>query len=166
MANKGLEVIEAMRLFDLDAAQISVIVQPQSLVHALVRLKDGSFYAQISKPDMKLPIQNALYYPQKPETSFGALDLRGLRLDFEPPDPKRFPLLPLAYRACAAGSLYPAAYNAANEEAAAAFLAGSLPFLRIAGVVEETLQSDFSGALSLEAVWEADRRARSIARSR
>jgi 1-deoxy-D-xylulose-5-phosphate reductoisomerase len=163
MANKGLEVIEAARLFNIDAAQIKVVVHPQSVIHSMIRFKDGTVYAQLSKPDMRLPIQNALFYPQKGEVSFGSLDFTDLTLDFESPDENKFPLLPLAYTAARLGSLYPVAYNAANEIAVDLFLRERIGFLDISRTVESVLQNDWTGELTLESIWEADSKARKLA---
>ncbi|MDR0410565.1 MAG: 1-deoxy-D-xylulose-5-phosphate reductoisomerase [Treponema sp.] len=160
MANKGLEVIEAVRLFDVDADKIEVVVHPQSIVHSMVRFKDGSIYAQMSKPDMRLPIQNALFYPEKAPITVNSLDFSALTLTFESPNMEIFPLLSLAYQAARMGGLYPAAYNAANEEAAALFLVGKVGFLDINVIVEEVLQKDWIGRLTLESVWNTDRQAR------
>ncbi|MDR0785271.1 MAG: 1-deoxy-D-xylulose-5-phosphate reductoisomerase [Treponema sp.] len=165
MANKGLEVIEAVRLFDVDADKIEVVVHPQSIVHSMIRFKDGSVYAQMSNPDMRLPIQNALFYPKKAPAAVNSLDFSALTLAFEPPNTELFPLLPLSYQAARMGGLYPAAYNAANEEAVALFLAGKIGFLGINVVVEEVLQKDWTGGLTLESVWDADKRARRAAAS-
>jgi 1-deoxy-D-xylulose-5-phosphate reductoisomerase len=165
MANKGLEVIEAVRLFGVDIDKIEVIVHPQSIVHSMIRFKDGSIYAQMSSPDMRLPIQNALFYPEKAPVIINNLDFSALTLTFEPPDTERFPLLSLGYQAAHRGGLYPAAYNAANEEAVALFLAGKVGFLDINVIVAEVLQKDWAGELTLEAVWDVDRRARDAATS-
>ncbi|MDR1215850.1 MAG: 1-deoxy-D-xylulose-5-phosphate reductoisomerase [Treponema sp.] len=163
MANKGLEVIEAVRLFGVDIDKIEVIVHPQSIVHSMIRFKDGSVYAQMSSPDMRLPIQHALFYPEKAPVTINNLDFSALTLTFEPPDTERFPLLSLAYQAAHRGGLYPAAYNAANEAAVALFLAGKIGFLDINVIVAEVLQKDWAGELTLEAVWDVDRRARDAA---
>ncbi|MDR0731998.1 MAG: 1-deoxy-D-xylulose-5-phosphate reductoisomerase, partial [Treponema sp.] len=166
MANKGLEVIEAVRLFDMKPEQVKVVIHPQSVVHSLVRVTDGALYAQLSRPDMRLPIQEALYWPKLPPSSFGVLDLPGLRLDFEEPDGKRFPMLPLAYEAARLGGLYPCAYNGANEEAVAAFFQGRTGFLDIPRIVRYVLNHDWGGELNLESIDEADRKSREIAASR
>jgi 1-deoxy-D-xylulose-5-phosphate reductoisomerase len=163
MANKGLEVIEAVRLFDVEVDKIEVIVHPQSVVHSMIRFKDGSVYAQMSNPDMRLPIQSALFYPEKAPITINSLDFSALTLTFESPDAERFPLLPLAYQAARMGGLYPAAYNAANEAAVALFLAGRVGFLDINAIVEEVLQKDWTGGLTLEAVWRVDAQARDAA---
>ncbi|MDR2792697.1 MAG: 1-deoxy-D-xylulose-5-phosphate reductoisomerase [Treponema sp.] len=160
MANKGLEVIEAVKLFNVPPDRVKVVLHPQSIVHSMVRFLDGSVYAQLSKPDMRHPIQDALFFPDKGEVSFDTLDFTSLTLEFEAPDEKKFPLLPLAYHAAKAGSLYPVAYNAANEEAVSLFLEEKICFLDIARIVEAVLQQDWTGVVTLEAVWEADKKAR------
>ncbi|MDR2135766.1 MAG: 1-deoxy-D-xylulose-5-phosphate reductoisomerase [Treponema sp.] len=166
MANKGLEVIEAVRLFDMKPEQVKVVIHPQSVVHSLVRLAGGALYAQLSRPDMRLPIQEALYWPETPPTPLGVLDLAGLRLDFEAPDGERFPMLPLAYEAARLGGLYPCAYNGANEEAVNAFFQGRAGFLDIPRVVRYVLDRDWGGELTLESIAEADRGSRELAASR
>jgi 1-deoxy-D-xylulose-5-phosphate reductoisomerase len=166
MANKGLELIEAVRLFDMEPEQVKVVIHPQSVVHSLIRAADGALYAQLSRPDMRLPIQEALYWPELFPSPFGALDLPGLRLDFEKPDGRRFPMLPLAYETARLGGLYPCAYNGANEEAVDAFFHGRVGFLDIPRIVHYVLDQDWGGELSLESITEADRRSRKIAASR
>jgi 1-deoxy-D-xylulose-5-phosphate reductoisomerase len=164
LANKGLEVIEAVRYFDAAPEQVRVVVHPQSIVHSMIRQRDGTVYAQLSKPDMRLVIQTALYWPQPPRFSLGELSFDALTLDFEKPDPERFPLLSLAYGAARAGALYPAAYNAANEAGVAAFLAEQAAFLDIPRIVEYVLSMDWGGPLGdFETVMEADRKARELA---
>ncbi|MDR2192905.1 MAG: 1-deoxy-D-xylulose-5-phosphate reductoisomerase [Treponema sp.] len=160
MANKGLEVIEAVKLFDVPPSKVKVVVHPQSIVHSMICFLDGSVYAQLSKPDMRHPIQDALFFPGKGTVSFDTLDFTSLTIGFEAPDEKRFPLLPLAYYAAKAGSLYPVAYNAANEEAVSLFLEEKIGFLDIARIVEIVLQQDWTGIVTLDAVWEADKKAR------
>jgi 1-deoxy-D-xylulose-5-phosphate reductoisomerase len=166
MANKGLEVIEAVRLFGLEPEQVKVVIHPQSVVHSLIRMKNGTLYAQLSRPDMRLPIQEALYWPESPPSGFGALELPGLHLDFEEPDGRRFPMLPLAYEAVRQGGLYPCAYNGANEEAVRAFFRDRAGFLDIPAIVRYVLDRDWGGELSLESIMEADKRSREIAASR
>src|SRR6187401_3159635 len=140
LANKGLELIEAHWLFGLPYERIEVVVHPTSVVHALVRLRDGAALAHVGYPDMRVPISFALTYPERSPTPVPALDLAsGLTLAFHAPDLETFPLLRLAREAGVRGGTYPCAYNAANEVAVAAFLEGRLPFLGIAEVVEETL---------------------------
>jgi 1-deoxy-D-xylulose-5-phosphate reductoisomerase len=163
MANKALEVIEAVRLFDMKPEQVKVVIHPQSVVHSLIRMRDGALYAQLSRPDMRLPIQEALYWPETAPSPFGTLDLPGLRLDFEEPDGKRFPLLPLGYEAARRGGLYPCAYNGANEEAVAAFFRDQIGFLDIPDIVRYVLEHDWGGSMDLESVAETDRRSRETA---
>jgi 1-deoxy-D-xylulose-5-phosphate reductoisomerase len=169
LANKGLEVIEAAGLFNMPPDRITVVIHPQSIVHSMVRLKDGAVYAQLSRPDMRLPIHNALYYPECTPCSFGRLDFPGLTLNFEAPDLEAFPMLPLAYEAAKRGGLYPAVYNAANEAAAAAFLTKKAGFLDISRIVEYVLNKDwnmtgdFENPEALQAILEADRKARKAA---
>jgi 1-deoxy-D-xylulose-5-phosphate reductoisomerase len=166
MANKGLEVIEASRLFKFEAEKIRVLVHPQSLVHALVRGRDGSLYANISAPDMRLPILNALAYPEALSTAFGRLELSGRSLEFREADPERYPLLGLAYKALSSGYAATVAYNAADEVAVAAFESGEIGYLDIARVVERTLGLAWEAVLpNLEEVFAADRAARVAART-
>ncbi|MDR1949255.1 MAG: 1-deoxy-D-xylulose-5-phosphate reductoisomerase [Spirochaetaceae bacterium] len=165
MANKGLEVIEAAGLFGAAPEGITVVIHPQSIVHSLVRLRDGAVYGQLSRPDMRLPIQHALLYPERGDCPFGRLSFDALTLEFEKPDGKRFPMLPLAYEAARRGGFYPAAYNAANEEGVSAFLAGTLGFLDIPRIVEYVLAEDWipAGEPSPESILDADRKSRKIA---
>jgi len=165
LANKGLELIEAHFLFGLPYERIEVVLQPTSVVHALVRFRDGASLAHLGYPDMRVPISFALGYPERSATPVPPLDFsQGLVLEFEPPDPETFPLLVLARRAGERGGTYPCAFNAANEVAVAAFLEGRLPFLAIAATVEETLtEVEGAPARDLEALVEADREARRLA---
>jgi 1-deoxy-D-xylulose-5-phosphate reductoisomerase len=165
LANKGLELIEAHFLFGLPYEQIEVVVHPTSVVHAIARFRDGAALAHLGYPDMRVPISFALTYPERAATPVEALDFAdGLTLEFEPPDLETFPLLALARRAGESGGTYPCAYNAANEVAVAAFLAGRIAFLGIAGVVEETLAAvDGAAAPDLDALVEADAEARRVA---
>ncbi|MGH8739517.1 MAG: 1-deoxy-D-xylulose-5-phosphate reductoisomerase [Burkholderiales bacterium] len=141
MMNKGLEVIEARWLFDVEPGRIEVVIHPQSIVHSLVEYVDGSVIAQLSNPDMRVPIAHALAYPQRIASGARPLDLAGMQsLSFEHPDHQRFPCLPLAYAALRAGGTAPAALNAANEVAVDAFLAGRLRFSAIPRVIETTLE--------------------------
>ncbi len=168
LANKGLELIEAHFLFGLPYEQIEVVVHPTSVVHALVRLRDGASLAHLGYPDMRVPISFALTYPDRAETPVEPLDFTsGLTLEFEPPDLETFPMLGLARDAGERGGTYPCAYNAANEVAVAAFLAGRLPFLGIAEVVEETLGAvEGAPARTLEELVAADAEARQLAERR
>jgi 1-deoxy-D-xylulose-5-phosphate reductoisomerase len=166
LMNKGLEVIEAHELFDEDYDDIEVVVHPQSIVHSMVEFVDGSTVAQLSNPDMCLPIAYALAHPERSRVSFGSLDWSKVpKLEFEPPDLAAFPALALAYEAGRQGGVAPAWLNAANEEAVDAFLAGSIPWLAIPDVIRETIDAIDGGEPdSVEAVIEADRRARQRAR--
>ena len=159
MMNKGLEVIEAYWLFALSREQIKVVIHPQSIVHSLVHYCDGSFLAQLSEPDMRIPIANALAWPDRIKTDAPVLDLINLKqLDFLPVEESRYPCLELAYQALAMGGVAPAALNAANEEAVAAFLDGRIGFMDIANVVADALrQVEPMGANNLENVLEQDR---------
>ena len=142
MANKGLEVIEARWLFDLPENRIDVVVHPQSIIHSLVALSDGSLQAQLSPPHMAYPIQDCLLFPQRLPCPAPQLNLaEALALTMSPPDPARYPCLGLARAAAAAGGTAPAIFNAANEVAVEAFIAGQLPFTGIAELVQQTLAS-------------------------
>ena len=164
MANKGLEVIEAARLFNLPPEKIKVVIHPQSVVHSMIQMKDSAVYAQLSRPDMRLPIHKALYWPEGVSSDFGRLDLSSLTLDFYPPDTEKFPLLALAYEAVQKGGLYPCAYNAANEAAVAAFLAGRAGFLDIGRITRYVLDRDWNREPDdIASVMEADRQARIMA---
>ena len=165
LANKGLELIEAHFLFDLDYNQIEVVIHPTSTVHALVRFRDGAALAHLGYPDMRVPISFALTYPDRAATPVPPLDFSdGLALEFEPPDLETFPLLALARQAGEQAGTYPCAYNAANEVGVAAFLDGRLPFLAIAETVEETLAAvDGAAAHDLDELYEADGEARRLA---
>jgi 1-deoxy-D-xylulose-5-phosphate reductoisomerase len=164
LANKGLELLEAHFLFGLAYERIEVVVHPSSTVHALVRFRDGAALAHLGYPDMRVPISYALTYPERAATAVAPLELAGLTLEFHEPDLETFPLLALARHAGEAGGTYPCAFNAANEVAVAAFLAGRLPFLGIAGVVEQALGVvDGAAAGDLEELVEADAGARRAA---
>ena len=165
LANKGLELIEAHFLFGLPYDRIEVVLQPASVVHALVRFRDGASLAHLGYPDMRVPIAFALTYPERAATPVAPLDFaNGLRLEFEPPDLETFPLLALARRAGEEAGTYPCAFNAANEVAVAAFLEGRLPFLGIAATVEETLAGiDGAPAHDLDELVDADAEARRLA---
>jgi len=165
LANKGLELIEAHFLFGLPYEQIEVVLQPTSVVHALVRFRDGASLAHLGYPDMRVPISFALTYPERAATPVRPLDFsQGLVLEFEPPDSDTFPMLALARQAGEEGGTYPCAFNAANEVAVAAFLDGRLPFLGIAAAVEETLaEVDGVPARDLDDLVEADAAARRLA---
>jgi 1-deoxy-D-xylulose-5-phosphate reductoisomerase len=165
LMNKGLELIEAHFLFELPYERIEVVVHPTSVVHALVRFRDGVSLAHLGYPDMRVPISYALTYPERAGTPVAPLDLAaGLILEFRAPDLEAFPCLALARAAGEAGDTAPCVLNAANEVAVAAFLEGGLPFLGIADVVERTLaQIDCIPAADLAELTEIDARARRIA---
>ena len=167
LMNKGLEVIEAHELFDVPYDQIEVVVHPQSVVHSMVEFTDGTTIAQLSLPTMHLPIAYALAYPERVGTAFGRIDWATLgRLDFEPPDHDAFPSLGLAYEAGRMGETAPAWLNAANEVAVAAFLEGRIAWITIPDILTEVLSRHDGGtADSVEAVIEADRAARRMART-
>ena len=165
MMNKGLEVIEAHWLFNAPAANIEVVIHPQSVIHSLVEYADGSVLAQLGNPDMRTPIAHALAYPERIDAGVPSLDLFAIaQLNFERPDLSRFPCLGLAYQALAAGGSAATTLNAANEVAVAAFLDGRLPYLAIAEVIAAVLDALPGAALAdLEAVQGADRAARAAA---
>ena len=167
LMNKGLEVIEAHELFGIPYDRIEVVVHPQSVVHSMVELVDGATIAQLSMPDMRLPIGYAMGWPERLDAAFGAMDWSApMSLTFEPPDRSLFPCLDLAYRAGRQGGAAPAWLNAANEVAVGAFLDGRLGWLGIAEVVADTLDAWLDEPMdSVEAVLEADRRAREHARA-
>jgi 1-deoxy-D-xylulose-5-phosphate reductoisomerase len=162
LMNKGLEVIEAHHLFGLAPERIEVVVHPQSVIHSLVDYVDGSVLAQLGNPDMRTALAHGLAWPERIESGVPPLDLPALaRFDFEKPDMDAFPCLRLAYAALAAGGTAPACLNAANEVAVAAFLAGQLPFLAIAGVIEDALSAlPVEPADDLEVLVASDARAR------
>jgi 1-deoxy-D-xylulose-5-phosphate reductoisomerase len=158
-------VIEAHELFGAEYDQIDVVVHPQSIVHSMVDFTDGATIAQLSMPDMRLPIGLALGAPARLDEPFGAIDWARLgSLDFEPPDLEAFPCLGLAYAAGRAGGGAPATLSAANEVAVEAFLAGRIPWLGIAAVVEEVMQRGTGNVEGVADVLEADRLARGRAR--
>jgi 1-deoxy-D-xylulose-5-phosphate reductoisomerase len=160
--NKGLEVIEAHWLFGIRADRIDVLIHPQSVVHSMVELVDGSVIAQLGITDMRLPIQYAFSYPDRWPAPLPSLDLEAAgRLDFHAPDTAAFPCLRLAYRALEAERSLPVVLNAANEVAVARFLEGRLGFTAIPQVVERTMDAHVpSDAATLEDVRAVDRWAR------
>ncbi|MBA2358643.1 MAG: 1-deoxy-D-xylulose-5-phosphate reductoisomerase [Actinobacteria bacterium] len=165
LANKGLELIEAHYLFGLPYDRLEVVIHPTSVVHALVRFRDGASLAHLGYPDMRVPISFALTYPERAATPLSPLDLAsGPALEFSAPDLETFPLLATARQAGELGGTYPCAYNAANEVAVEAFLRGRLPFLAIAETVEAVLGSvDGTPARDLDDLTTADREARRLA---
>ncbi len=165
MMNKGLELIEADHLFPVGLDNIDILVHPQSVIHSMVEYRDCSTLAQLGSPDMRIPIAHALAWPRRIATPCRPLDLVAIgRLDFEAPDPTRFPGLRLAREAARAGGGHPATLNAANEVAVAAFLAGRIGFLDIAAIVEEVL-AGYSAPVprSIADILEADGDARRAA---
>jgi 1-deoxy-D-xylulose-5-phosphate reductoisomerase len=161
LANKGLEVIEAHFLFGLPYNRIEVVVHPTSIVHGLVRFRDGAAVAHLGCPDMRVPISYALTYPERAATSVPPLDLTAAPLEFFEPDTDTFRLLALAREAGERGGTFPCVFNAANEVAVAAFLDGRIGFLEIASLVEDALErADGAPARDLDELREADRRAR------
>jgi 1-deoxy-D-xylulose-5-phosphate reductoisomerase len=166
LMNKGLEVIEAHELFGTAYEQVEVVVHPQSVVHSMVEYSDGATVAQLSLPDMRLCIGYALAWPHRLPVPYGRIDWTHLgRLDFEPPDLDTFRCLRLAYAAGRAGGLAPAVLSGANEVAVQAFLDGALAWIAIPDVLEGVLSRHDGGpADTVEAVIDADRRARSLAR--
>ena len=165
LMNKGFEVIEACHLFDFRADEVDVVVHPQSVIHALVEYQDGSVIAQMCPPDMKLPIQYALSYPDRDPSPRQRIDWKSMRqLDFEPPDRQKFQLLELAYESLRRGGASGCLLNAADEVAVEAFLGGRIPFLAIAEIVEETLSNGSARASSsVSDLLEIDRAARVFA---
>ena len=166
LMNKGFEIIEAAHLFGVAPDRITVLVHPESIIHSAVEYIDNTVLAELSKPDMRACIQHALTYPARVAGLTGELDLFSVgQLTFRAPDPETFPLLPLAKRAYAEGGAMPAVVNAANEVAVAAFLAGSITFLRISDTVEQTYarMGHAAGAETLGEILSMDREARSVA---
>lgn len=167
LANKGLEVIEACRLFDFESANIKVVIHPQSYIHSFIRTTDGVLYAQLSKPDMRHPIFSALTWPEYLPNNISNLSFdQILTMQFEPPRMSDFPLLPLAYRAAELAGGYPIAYNAANEIAVSAFLAGRVSFIGLSEVTLRVLDKNWSAAPeSFDEVFRTDFLARESAQS-
>jgi len=162
MMNKGLEVLEARWLFNIPLDRIEIIIHPQSVIHSFVRMRDGSLLAQMSSPDMRLPIAYALYYPERPPHSFKVTTLSTLEpLTFEEPNRDLFPALELAYQAGTVGGTMPAVMNAANEVAGEAFLNNEIPFLSIMDIVGRVIaEHQVISAPALSEIMEADRWAR------
>ena len=164
LANKGLELIEAHFLFGVPYERIEIVIHPTSTVHSLVRFRDGAALAHLGYPDMRVPISFALTYPDRAPTPVPALDLAGgLTLEFSAPDEETFPLLRLARTAGEKGGTYPCVFNAANEAAVAAFLAGRLSFLGIAAVVADALDAAGGAPVrDLDELIDVDREARRL----
>lgn len=167
LMNKGLEVIEAHELFDVPYAKIEVVVHPESIVHSMATFTDGATIAQLSEPDMRLPIGYALAYPDRIQTPFGAIDWSEIKsLHFEPPDRETFRCLDLAYEAGRIGGTAPAWMNGANEAAVEAFLSGTISWSEIATSIERALElHDGATADSVDAIIRADRRGRECVQS-
>ena len=165
LVNKALEVIEAHWLFDMPYERIDVVVHAQSIVHSMVEFIDGSTLAQVSPPDMRLPIALGLAWPERVADAIPAVDwTRASSWDFEPVDEATFPAIALARSAAAASDLHPAVFNAANEQCVEAFVQGRLPFLAIVETVRAVVEAyEWPGAVSLEAVEDAERWARAHA---
>ena len=161
MMNKGLEVIEAHYLFNMEYDQIEVLIHPQSVVHSMVEYRDGSVLAQLGRPDMRLPIQYALSYPTRWKNSFERLDLRGKTLTFHEPDLEVFPALSMAYQVGRRGGTLPAVMNAANEIAVMAFLQKNITYPGIQDIVEKVCsEHDVLDNMDLESILDADNWAR------
>ncbi|MHB8457885.1 MAG: 1-deoxy-D-xylulose-5-phosphate reductoisomerase, partial [Acidimicrobiales bacterium] len=167
LMNKGLEVLEAKELFGIGTDGIEVVIHPQSIVHSMVEFIDGATIAQLSQPDMRLPIGYCLSYPDRLEQAYGSIDWRRLSsLDFETPDLSTFRCLGLAFEAARIGGAAPAWLNAANEVAVAAFLEGRIGWLEISEVVSDVLNVfEPTELLAIEEVLEADAQARAAATS-
>ncbi|AOE50358.1 1-deoxy-D-xylulose-5-phosphate reductoisomerase [Kangiella sediminilitoris] len=165
MMNKGLELIEACWLFDVMPQQIEVVLHPQSIIHSMVRYKDGSVLAQMGNPDMRTPIAHAMAFPERIDAGVAPLDFMEIsQLTFDRPSKERYPCLSLASQAMEQGGNTPARLNAANEVAVEAFLNRSIAFTQIAEVIQQTLTStEYAKALSLEAILAADEQAREFA---
>ncbi len=163
MANKGLEVIEAHFLFGMPADKIKVVIHPKSYVHSLVRTIDGYLYSQISLPDMSVPIQNALSWPEIIPANFATLDLPGISLEFQELDHLKYPIVKSAYYALDKLGAYPVVFNAVNEVAVAAFTEGGILFTDIASLVDQALQLDWPLKVeSFDHVFALDEEARSV----
>lgn len=165
LVNKGLEIIEAVNLFDVAAEKIKVVIHPQSIVHSMVEFMDSSVMAQLSRPDMRMPITYALFWPERAVSEFGTMDFsRPTGLLFEPPDLKKFPALKVAYDVAKVGGTAPAIFNAANEIAVEAFMNGAISFVDIVRVIEQTLsEMEVVDNPDMEDVLNADKLARQTA---
>jgi len=167
LMNKGLELIEAHWLFNIEPQKLDVLIHPQSIVHSLVELNDGSVLAQLSPTDMRVPIQYALTYPERENSLLPSLDLKKIgNLEFFAPDDEKFPLLNLARLALDEGASFPIVLNAANEVAVDAFLQKKLGFLEISEIVSKTVESHQKRDVhSLEDIFLVNREARQMARN-
>lgn len=166
MMNKGLEIIEAMWLFNVPAKQIEVVVHPESIIHSMVSYNDGSIMAQLGAPDMRIPIQLALTWPQRVENSFKRVDFQQLtKLTFEKPDFETFEALKLAYEAAKIGGTLPCAMNAANEVAVELFLKGKIKFLQITELINRVMKAHIVNSKPvLNDIIDTDRASRELAR--
>jgi len=165
LVNKGLEVIEAVVLFNMPVNKVKVIIHPQSIIHSMVEYVDSSIIAQMSQPDMKLPITYALFWPNRIESSFGTLDFSKLKeLTFEEPDFEKFHALKIAYDVARQGQTAPAIFNAANEIAVSGFLNRAIKFTQITDIIEDTLNNlNIVSQPDLDDILEADKKAREFA---
>lgn len=168
LANKGLEIIEAVTLFGIPADRIEVVIHPQSIVHSMVEFIDSSVIAQLSMPDMRLPITYALFWPDRVESDFGRMDWKQPQsLQFDAPDFERFPILETAFDVARVGGTAPAVFNAANEVAVEGFLRCALRFTEIADIIQSTLDAvSLIGKPELDDILAADRKARHLASER
>lgn len=166
MVNKGLEIIEASVLFSISTEKIKVVIHPQSIVHSMVEFIDSSIIAQLSKPDMKLPITYALFWPHRVESKFGELKFEQLtELTFEPPNLEKFRAIKIAYEVAEQNGTAPAIFNAANEIAVQGFLDGTINFLKITDIIENTLEKiNVVSRPNLDDILDADKQAREWAR--
>ena len=163
MANKGLEVIEAHFLFDIPADDIKIVIHPKSWVHAFIRTTDGCLYTQLSMPDMAIPIQNALTWPEILPADFASLNLSDIMLEFKAMDKNKYPIVETAYDALKLKGAYPLVFNAANEIAVSAFTEGRISFLDIANVTKDSVEKDWPRKLeSFEQVFALDAEARMV----
>jgi len=161
MANKGLEIIEACVLFNMSVDKIKVVIHPQSIVHSMIQLSNGVFYAQLSRPDMRHPIHDALHWPYTEPLDLDTLSFDSLTLEFEKPDMEKFPMLSFARKAAKKGGLYACAYNAANEEAVTAFINKKIGFLDIPKITGSVLEKDWAlNCSDRETILKADADAR------
>ncbi|MBU8932703.1 MAG: 1-deoxy-D-xylulose-5-phosphate reductoisomerase [candidate division Zixibacteria bacterium] len=165
LANKGLEVIEAVALFDMPVEKVSVVIHPESIVHSMVEYIDSSIIAQLSSPDMRLPITYAMFWPDRMPSEFGRLEIEQLSgLTFEPPDLQKFGALRLAFEVAKKGGTAPAVFNAANEVAVESFLSNSIKFTEITDIIDRAVETiDLVSRPELEDILEADRWARELA---
>ncbi len=162
MMNKGLEVIEAKWLFDIDAEKIEVLIHPESIIHSMVEFDDGSVKAQLGIPDMKIPIQYSLTYPERIKSDFPKMDFKKFnKLNFEEPDLEKFRCLKIAYDVLKKEGTYPAVMNAANEIAVELFLGGKIRFYQIPDIIETALEAHAGNReFSLDVIRDTDQRTR------